>query len=253
MFRLFIFCMFYYFVSPFNISNMNEFTKNNVISKLSDASKFSNVYLLNSYSPYDENENDEEDTIQTTKEHRRKNKHMSHHNTLDNTLFFYSNVDQETSLALEQKLLALNAHNLHLVEKYQLEKTPIHLHIQSFGGSLFHSLYLVDLIQNLETPVYTYVDGFAASAATLLSISGKKRFISKNSLMLIHQLSSNSAGKYSELKDESENLDVLMDFIMNHYLTNTKINKSELLSLLKRDIWLNSSSCLKYGLVDEII
>ena len=71
--------------------------------------------------------------------------------------------------------------------------------------------------------------------------------------MLIHQLSSNSAGKYSELKDESENLDVLMDFIMNHYLSNTKINKSELLSLLKRDIWLNSSSCLKYGLVDEII
>lgn len=63
MFRLFIFCMFYYFVSPFNISNMNEFTKNNVISKLSVASKFSNVYLLNSYSPYDENENDEEDTI----------------------------------------------------------------------------------------------------------------------------------------------------------------------------------------------
>lgn len=249
MYQIFIFCMFYYLVSPFNISNMNEFYKNNVISKLSVASKFSNVYLLNSYSPYEQDENNEEDT----KEHIRKNKHMSHHNTLDNTLLFYSNVDQETSLALEQKLLALNAHNLHLVEKYQLEKTPIHLHIQSFGGSLFHSLYLVDLIQNLETPVYTYVDGFAASAATLLSISGKKRYISKNSLMLIHQLSSNSAGKYSELKDESENLDVLMDFIMNHYLTNTKISKSELLSLLKRDIWLNSSSCLKYGLVDEII
>ena len=48
-------------------------------------------------------------------------------------------------------------------------------------------------------------------------------------------------------------LDVLMDFIVNHYLSNTKIEKRELMGLLKRDIWLNSSSCLKYGLVDEIV
>ena len=173
--------------------------------------------------------------------------------SLENNLYFYSPVDQESSLLLEQKLLALNQHNLRLLEKYQIEKTPIHLHIQSFGGSLFHTLYLVDLIKNLETPVYTYVDGFAASAATLISTAGTRRFMSKNSLMLIHQLSSGSSGKYSELKDESENLDVLMDFIVNHYLSNTKIEKRELMGLLKRDIWLNSSSCLKYGLVDEIV
>ena len=50
-----------------------------------------------------------------------------------------------------------------------------------------------------------------------------KLLTSKNSLMLIHQLSGGNAGKYAEMKDENENLDVLMDFIVNHYLENTQI------------------------------
>lgn len=232
----FIICFLCLQVRGTNISNLNDFTRNNIIYGVS---KFSNLYYLKkAHSAYDE--------------HDKKMQFQESH-AVDNTLYFYSTVDQESSLALEQKLLALNHHNLNLVEKYQLEKTPIHLHIQSFGGSLFHTLYLVDLIKNLETPVYTYIDGFAASAATLISISGKRRFMSKNSLMLIHQLSSGSAGKYSELKDESENLDVLMDFIITHYLEQTKLSRVELMSLLKRDLWLNSSSCLHYGLVDEIL
>ena len=62
-----------------------------------------------------------------------KTPHMESH-SLENNLYFYSPVDQESSLLLEQKLLALNQHNLLLLEKYQIEKTSIHLHIQSFGG-----------------------------------------------------------------------------------------------------------------------
>ena len=71
--------------------------------------------------------------------------------------------------------------------------------------------------------------------------------------MLIHQLSGGNAGKYAEMKDENENLDVLMDFIVNHYLENTQISREELMQLLKRDLWLNSSTCLKYGLVDKVL
>ena len=66
---------------------------------------------------------------------------------------------------------------------------------------------MLDLIKNLNNPVHTYVDGFAASAATLLSLSGEKRFMTKNSLMLIHQLSSGFMGKFTEIKDENDNLD----------------------------------------------
>jgi ATP-dependent protease ClpP protease subunit len=140
-----------------------------------------------------------------------------------------------------------------LKNKYNIDTGPINLHIQSNGGSLFHSIYIVDLIQNLETPVYTYIDGFAASAATLISVSGKKRYMSKNSLMLIHQLSGGVNGKFFEIKDESENLDGLMNFIIKTYLENSKMEEDNLREILKRDIWLNASYCLKNGLVDGIL
>ena len=105
----------------------------------------------------------------------------------------------------------------------------------------------------MNTPVYTYIDGFAASAATLISVVGKKRFITKNSLMLIHQLSGSDSGKYDELQDQMSNMKVLMDMIENIYLNHTYIQLNELEILLKKDIWLNAETCLKFGLVDEIL
>lgn len=238
MFKFLINLLFLTQLQCLNISNINEYTRNGLIYK---ASKFSSLLLL-------QNSLNENEIKKNNIELDNKDAH-----NLENALYFYSPVDEQSSLLLEQRLLALNKHNMNLFEKYQIEKTPIHLHIQSFGGSLFHTLYLVDLIKNLETPVYTYIDGFAASAATLISTAGKKRFMTKNSLMLIHQLSSGGQGKYAELKDQGENLDMLMNFIVNHYLSNTKIKNNELMEILSRDIWLNSTNCLKYGLVDEIL
>ena len=168
---------------------------------------------------------------------------------IDNDVYFYSSINQKSSFELERVLIELNNRS----KKTNTTDIPINLHIQSYGGSLHHSLYLIDLISNLETPVYTYIDGYAASAATLLSIAGKKRFMTKNSIMLIHQLSSGFEGKFNEIRDENENINNLMSFIVRYYLENTKLNIDELRGLLKRDLWLNSEKCLSYGLVDTII
>ena len=101
------------------------------------------------------------------------------------------------------------------------------------GGSLFHTLYLIDLIKNMNTPVYTYVDGFAASAATLLVVAGKRKFITKNSINANSSVIRGLTGKYSEMKDESENIDTLMNIIVNFYLQNTNFDEKTLNNLLK--------------------
>tara|TARA_Y100000991_G_C21782532_1_gene267805 strand:- start:209 stop:613 length:405 start_codon:yes stop_codon:yes gene_type:complete len=130
---------------------------------------------------------------------------------------------------------------------------PINLHIQSEGGSLYHALYIIDLIRELNTPVHTYIDGFAASAATLISVVGTKRYMTENSLMLIHQLSGSESGKYYELEDQMNNMDILMNIIRKIYLNYSTITPNYLEYLLQKDLWLESKTCLEYGLVDEII
>ena len=172
---------------------------------------------------------------------------------INNEIYFYGPVSQRSCFELKNKINEIDLKSSLYTTQYKMPPPPIHLHIQSNGGSLFHTLYIVDLIQNINTPVYTYIDGFAASAATLISVVGKKRFITKNSLMLIHQLSGSDTGKFYELQDQMTNMNILMNTIGNIYLNKTNIKPCELDVLLRKDLWLDSKTCLKYGLVDEII
>ena len=63
---------------------------------------------------------------------------------------------------------------------------------------------------------------------------GKKRYMTKNSLMLIHQLSGGDAGKYYELQDQMTNMGVLMRIIGTVYLNHTKLNANHLNYLLQK-------------------
>ena len=95
----------------------------------------------------------------------------------------------------------------------KIEPKPIYLHINSFGGSVFSAFSVIDTIKNLRIPVVSIIEGAAASAATLISVACDYRIIYETSYMLIHQLSSGSWGKMSELEDEMENLKELMNAI----------------------------------------
>jgi ATP-dependent Clp endopeptidase proteolytic subunit ClpP len=171
----------------------------------------------------------------------------------NNEIYFYGPVSQRSCFELKNKLNSLDAKSSIFHMQYKIDPPPIHLHIQSQGGSLYHTLYIIDLIENMKTPVYTYVDGFAASAATLISVVGKKRYMTKNSLMLIHQLSGADSGKFYELQDQMSNMQILMNTINKIYLNKTKIDQETLLKLLQKDLWLDAETCKSYGLVDEII
>ena len=101
--------------------------------------------------------------------------------------------------------------------------------------------------------MYTVVDGFVASAGTLISLAGKKRFISKNAYMLLHELRSGVWGKMSSIEEEMENLKKIMEHITNYYTSKTSITKKSLDKLLVKDVIWNAEECVKRGVVDEII
>ncbi len=71
--------------------------------------------------------------------------------------------------------------------------------------------------------------------------------------MMIHQLSGGIWGNYEIIKEEYENMELLMTCIKKIYLEHTKIPESDLIEILKHDTYLNAEECVKYGLVDEIV
>lgn len=130
---------------------------------------------------------------------------------------------------------------------------PIRLYITSNGGSVHQVFSAIDTILGMKIPVHTICKGFVASAGTLLSLAGKRRFITENSYMLIHELRTGSWGKFTEIHDSFENSKLLMNHIKSFYLKRTKIPADELDEQLKKDICWNAETCLEKGLVDEII
>ncbi len=172
----------------------------------------------------------------------------------ENRVYFYAPVTDSSVLELIKILRSLDIEMQVLALRLKVPKVPIELHIHSGGGDLFAGLAAVDVIQSLKSPIHTYVEGSAASAATLMSLAGSKRFMFKNSFMLIHQISSLMVhGTHEQFKDEFENQQKLMDKIRQLYIDRSNMSADLIDEILIRDLWLDSEKCLEYGLVDKIV
>lgn len=173
----------------------------------------------------------------------------------NNHIYFYSDVTNKSAFELIKAFDKVKLEIESLKCKYGVEPI-IHLHINSYGGCIFSGFCIIDAMRKIQKQgieIYTYCEGKVASCGTMISVHGNKRFISKNAVMLIHQLSSMFWGKFNEIEDDFENCNMLMRKIKKIYKDNSKFKKRELDNLLKRDIWLEADKCLEKGLVDEII
>jgi ATP-dependent protease ClpP protease subunit len=172
----------------------------------------------------------------------------------ENHIYFYTHVTDKEALELVRILRRLDIEMGYLSERIGLRsRPPIHLHIQSPGGDIFSGLNICDAIDRCKTDVYTYVEGSAASAATIITSRGKKRYISKRAFMLIHQPQIIWAGKHDEFIDEIENQKNIFQTVKDVYLETTKISDDELEELLRHELWLPAERCLELGLVDKIL
>jgi len=169
-------------------------------------------------------------------------------------IFFYSEVSKSSVLELNKQLRELAIKQINVGAVQEMPTPAIRLHINSPGGSLLDGFAAVDYIRNCKAPVHTVIDGSAASAATLMSVVATgKRYINKHGFMLIHQLSSGLWGKYEDQIDDMKNSELFMKTIYELYKDHTKIPEKTLKEILKRDLWFDAKTCLKYGLVDEIL
>ena len=177
-------------------------------------------------------------------------KHIAVH---ENKIYYYAGVNRDSAVELNKKIGELESKSLTLGNNLDIAPPTLKILINSGGGSITAGISSMDTILRCKVPVHTYIDGFCASAATFLSVVGSCRFMSRNSYMLIHQLSSSLWGKYSEIEDEKKNLDLMMETIKNVYREYTKVPMKKLDEILKHDLLWDAKTCLKYGLIDEII
>lgn len=172
----------------------------------------------------------------------------------NNVIYFWDVVNASSTLKLARQIDEANRSIRDIQLNFGEEIIiPIHIHINSPGGDLMPAMALSDKILHNPIPIYTYCEGEVASAATIISVVGKKRFITKNSCVLIHQLSSDTWGTYQEIKEDIQNLDLLMGLIRGVYQKNTKMDLKMIEEILNHNLYMNSDAALSHGVVDEVL
>ena len=81
-------------------------------------------------------------------------------------------------------------------------------------------------MNNLKVPVHTIINGLAASAGTLISLAGKKRYMYAHSYVMIHEIRGGMWGKLTLLEDQYNNTQRTMNDIINYYKKYLKMEES---------------------------
>lgn len=161
-------------------------------------------------------------------------------------IFLGTPVDEHTANLIVAQLLFLEAED---------PKKDIKLYINSPGGSVYDALAIYDTMQFIKCDVETVGIGVQASAAAILLSSGTKgkRYLLKNSTVMIHQPSSGTQGKVTDQEiDLKESLRV-KELIEEIMVKNTGRKKVQIHQDMERDRWMTAEEAKAYGIADKVI
>lgn len=164
----------------------------------------------------------------------------------DRIIFLGSEVNEQTANLVVAQLLFLDN---------QSSTKDIFLYINSPGGSVYDGLAIYDTMNFVQSDIHTVGIGLQASMGAFLLSSGTKgkRSLLPHSKVMIHQPSSGTRGKVTDMEiDLRESLNIKK--LLNEILAkNTGQKLSKIALDVDRDYWMTAKEAKDYGLVDSVI
>lgn len=161
-------------------------------------------------------------------------------------VFLGEDVNEHTANSVVAQLLHL---------AYVDPEADISLYINSPGGSVYDGMAIYDTMNFIKPDVATYGIGLQASMGAFLLSSGAKgkRFCLPHAKVMIHQPSSGTRGKVTDMEiDLKETLEV-KEMLAKIMAKNTSQKLSKVKADMERDYWMSPQEAVKYGLVDKVL
>lgn len=138
----------------------------------------------------------------------------------------------------------------------QDQKKPIHLYLNTPGGSVSDGFAIFDTIRFIRAPVISICTGISASMGTILMLAPrqkKHRVCLPNTRFMIHQPSAGYRGSASDIEIGAKEIIKLRDRLIQIYVDEAGIDGDKVKVDMARDYWLSAEEAVKYGLVDRVI
>ncbi len=156
-------------------------------------------------------------------------------------------ITQESAHKIVSSLLDLDA---------KPDPSPIGIRISSPGGSLFAVLAICDVMRNLKHDVITVGIGQIVSGGALILSSGSKRYISKHSMVMLHQPSlaiSDWEPSFSEFREFGQTLIKIENQMYSVLAENTGKTEAEIKEEFQKEKWFTAEEAIANGLADELL
>lgn len=164
----------------------------------------------------------------------------------DRIICLHSQVNSQVASSIIAQLLFLEGEN---------NQKPIHLYINSPGGSVTDGLAIYDTMQLIKAPVHTIAMGMAASMGSLLLAAGAPghRKALPNSRIMVHQPSGGASGPASDIDIAAREILRLRTLLNGIYATHTGQSILSIEGALERDRYMTPDEAIAFGIIDNIL
>lgn len=132
-------------------------------------------------------------------------------------------------------------------------KKPIHLLIDSPGGSVVDGAMLVNAIQQSKAPVYTVCMEMCASMAAIIHQYGAKRYVLDRTLLLFHPATVSYAGDVDRIKSFISQIQSYTNKMEVEVATRLGLSFVAYKNLAATELWIDSEQALKSKYVDGLV
>ncbi len=131
----------------------------------------------------------------------------------------------------------------------------ISLYINSPGGDVTAGWAIMDTMQYIKPNVSTIGMGLVASMGAVLLAAGAKgkRFVLPNTEVMIHQPSSGTQGKVTDMEIYMQETQRVKKVLLKQMAEFTGRKEKEVFDAMERDNWMDAEAAKKFGLIDGIL
>ena len=134
-------------------------------------------------------------------------------------------------------------------------EADVSLYINSPGGSVYDGLAIYDTMNFIKPDVATYGIGLQAGMGAFLLSSGAKgkRFCLPHAKVMIHQPSSGTRGKVTDMEIDLKETLEMKEMLAKIMAKNTGQKLAKIKADMERDYWMKPEEAVAYGLIDAVV
>jgi len=134
-----------------------------------------------------------------------------------------------------------------------LEGKAVTVNINSPGGDLFEGLTIYNQLREYPGKVTVKILGLAASAASIIAMSGDEIQIGRSAFLMIHNTWGMAVGHRHDFADMAEKM-APFDLAMREiYVARTGMDETTITEMMDRETWMNGGEAIGKGFADALL